>query len=295
MFNVYMAAQKLDQWSALAQQLLNSILSYLPQLVLALFLLWIGIRLVKALAKYIDGRLKKRDIDPSLRPFLRSVISAFLYVAVVVSAAGIAGIETTSFVAILGAAGLAIGLALQGSLSNFAGGVMLLLLKPYRTDDYVEAAGTSGTVNEIQIFHTRLKTPDNKIVLVPNSAVVNNNIINYSAEETRRCDLNFGIAYDDDIDQARSIIKAHFDQDERVLQDPAYMIIVTSLGNSSVNISGRAWVNTTDFWGFLWESTEKIKKDFDREGITIPFPQRDVHLYQRASKDDIRPTPAALT
>jgi small conductance mechanosensitive channel len=262
-----------------SRKLLLKVIDYLPFLLLAVLTLVVGLRIVRVIGKWIDRRLARRGVDPSLRPFLGSVIRALLNVAVFVSAAGIAGIETTSFVAILGAAGLAIGLALQGSLSNFAGGVMLLLLKPYKTEDYVEAGGTAGTVDQIQIFHTRLKTPDNKVVLIPNSSVVNNNITNYSAESTRRCDLNFGIAYDDDIDKARAIIKAHFDHDPRVLREPAYMIIVTSLGDSSVNISGRAWVRTDDFWYFLWDSTERIKKDFDREGITIPFPQRDVHLY----------------
>ena len=284
-----------DKLSGLSQLALQKTLSYLPYLLLALLVFIVGLKLVKGITNLVDKRLRHREVDPSLRPFLKAVLRSFLNVAVLVSAAGIAGVETTSFVAILGAAGLAVGLALQGSLSNFAGGVMLLLLKPYKTGDYVEASGTAGTVDEVQIFHTRLKTPDNKVVLVPNSSVVNSNIINYSAEETRRCDLNFGIAYDDDIDHARSIMKAHFDQDSRVLKDPAYMIIITSLGDSSVNISGRAWVRTTDFWGFLWESTEKIKKDFDREGITIPFPQRDVHLYHDDSKQTSHPTPTALT
>ena len=192
------------------------------------------------------------------------------------------GIQTTSFVALLGAAGLAIGLALQGSLSNFAAGFLMILFRPFKVGDYIEAAGTAGTVEEIQIFTTALRTPDNKLVIVPNAKLTADNIVNWSAKGTRRVDMVFGIGYGDDIDRARSVIREIIEADPRVLKDPAPLVALWQLGESSVDFVARPWVKSADYWSVWFDTTEKVKKAFDAEGISIPFPQRDVHVYQHS-------------
>ena len=190
------------------------------------------------------------------------------------------GIETTSFIAVLGAAGLAIGLALQGSLSNFAGGVLVLMFRPYKVGDFIDAQGVMGTVHEIQIFNTILKTPDNKVIIVPNGAISNGIITNFSMEATRRVDFVFGIGYSDDIAKAKATIERLISEDGRALSDPEPQIVVSELADSSVNITTRVWVNASDYWGLFFDLTEKVKLTFDQEGISIPFPQRDVHVIQ---------------
>ena len=197
-----------------------------------------------------------------------------------ISVASMIGIETTSFIAILGAAGLAIGLALQGSLGNFAGGVLVLLFKPFKVGDFIDAQGVAGTVSEIQIFNTIIKTPDNKVIIVPNGAVYNGVITNFSKEATRRVDFVFGIGYGDDIKKAKEVIARLVDADERAMKDPAPTIVVSELADSSVNISCRVWVNASDYWGVFFDLTENVKLTFDAEGISIPFPQQDVHMHQ---------------
>jgi small conductance mechanosensitive channel len=192
---------------------------------------------------------------------------------------GMIGIEMTSFIAILGAAGLAFGMALSGTLQNFAGGVIILVFKPYKVGDYIEAAGYAGSVTEIRIFNTILKTPDNKVIIIPNSSLAGNSMTNYSAEPTRRVDFKFGIGYQDDIDKAKSVLKRLADADERILKDPAVFIAVSEMADSSVNLIVRAWVETANYWPVYFDMTEKVKKTFDAEGISIPFPQRDVHIY----------------
>jgi small conductance mechanosensitive channel len=192
------------------------------------------------------------------------------------------GVASHSFVAVIGAAGLAIGLALQGSLANFAAGVMIIGFRPFKAGDYIEAGGTAGTVQEVQIFSTFLKTPDNKLVIVPNGSITSDTITNYSATGTRRLDLVFGIGYGDDMKKAKQIIEETLGQDERVLEDPKPVIAVAELGDSSVNIVARPWVKTGDYWDLRFHLTETIKRRFDEEGISIPFPQRDVHLFQAA-------------
>ncbi|EGG98166.1 Small-conductance mechanosensitive channel [gamma proteobacterium IMCC2047] len=199
-----------------------------------------------------------------------------------VSVASMVGIETTSFIAVLGAAGLAIGLALQGSLSNFAGGVLLLLFKPYKVGDVIETQGHIGTVNSIQIFTTVLKTPGNKTIIIPNGPVANGSIVNYSTEPTRRCDMVFGIGYDDDIDKAKAILRELIEADSRVLKDPAYALLLSELADSSVNFTLRLWVNAADYWGLYFDMQEAVKKAFDAQGISIPYPQQDVHMHQVA-------------
>jgi len=199
---------------------------------------------------------------------------------VVIAALGQLGIQTASFVAIIGAAGLAIGLALQGSLSNFASGVLLLVFKPFKAGDFVEAAGTAGSIEKIQIFTTELVTPDNKQIIIPNSAITGGTITNYSAKDTRRVDLTIGISYDDDIDKARELIFDEISIDDRILKEPEPVVLVMTLGDSSVNFALRSWAATSDYWPVYTSLTESIKKRFDKDGISIPFPQTDVHIHQ---------------
>src|SRR5690606_5359625 len=197
-----------------------------------------------------------------------------------ISVASMVGVATTSFVAVIGAAGLAIGLALQGSLANFAGGVLILIFKPFKVGDTIEAQGFVGTVKEIQILHTILNTPDNRRVVIPNGSLSNSSLVNMSVNTTRRADMTFGISYNDDIDKAKAICQRLLDADPRWLTDPAPLIVVGSLGDNSVNLTVRCWTNASDLWPFQWDMLERVKNSFDQEGITIPFPQRDVHLYK---------------
>lgn len=249
----------------------------------------IGAIVVLILGRIIAGMLRnvlqkvlmKSNLDQTIVGFLGNLFYGLLITLVVLVALGQVGVETTSFIAIIGAAGLAVGIALKDSLSNFAAGVMLLINKPFGIGDYVEAGGTSGSVNEIKLFATKLKTPDNKVVYIPNSSIVNGNITNYTAEATRRVDMEFGIGYSDDIDKAKDIILKLLSNDDRVLKDPAPQIVVGSLGESSVNIVVRPWTKKEDYWGFYFDMTENVKKKFDEEGISIPFPQSDVHLFQQ--------------
>jgi len=199
-------------------------------------------------------------------------------VALFISVAGMVGIEMTSFIAILGAAGLAVGLALQGTLQNFAGGVMILLFKPFKVGDVLEAQGYVGSVKEIQIFNTIMATPDNKIIIIPNGSLANSSMTNYSTMDTRRVDFSFGIGYDDDFDKAKEIIKGLIDADERILKDPAPFVRVGELADSSVNITTRVWVNAPEYWNVHFDMIENVKRSFDKEKISIPYPQMDVHL-----------------
>ena len=251
-----------------------------------------GIDIIAALAIFIIGRwvanlitkgvrrlLERADVDATLVKFLSNIVRILLLIFVILAAIGQLGIQTTSLIAVLGAAGLAVGLALQGSLSNFAAGVLVIIFRPYKVGDYIEAAGVAGTVDEVQIFNTVMNTPDNKRIIVPNSQITGGIITNYSAHETRRVDFTFGIGYADDIDKAKKIIEEVLTSDERVLEDPAPQIVVAELADSSVNIVARPWAKAADYWGLKFEVTETVKKRFDAEGISIPFPQRDVHVY----------------
>jgi small conductance mechanosensitive channel len=245
---------------------------------LAIFI--IGRWVVKYLRKLILKVMQKRDVDPTLTKFVANLAYVALLAFVVIAALGMLGIQTTSFIAVLGAAGLAIGLALQGSLSNFAAGVLMIIFKPFKVGDFIEGAGANGVVEEIQIFTTQLKTPDNKTVIIPNAKITADNIVNYTIKGTRRADMVFGIGYEDDIDKARDIISEILSKDERILKDPAPQVAVSELADSSVNFVARPWVNADDYWGVVFDVTEAVKKRFDAEGIGIPFPQRDVHLYE---------------
>lgn len=261
-------------------QLQAVVAQYGLQVLGALATLVIGIWIAKLLAKSLGKVLNKREVDPTLVKFLVSLAKIGLITFVMISAAAQIGIQTASFVAIIGAAGLAIGFALQGSLSNLAAGVMLIIFKPVKVGDYIEGGGAAGSVEAVGIFITTLLTPDNKVVYIPNSTLTGGNITNYSAKDTRRVDMVFGIGYSDDIDKAKKVIDEVLSADDRVLKDPAPQIVVSELADSSVNFNVRPWVKTADYWGLYFDTTETIKKKFDEQNISIPFPQRDVHMHQ---------------
>eukprot|EP01029_Cantina_marsupialis_P026962 TRINITY_DN739_c1_g1_i1.p2 TRINITY_DN739_c1_g1~~TRINITY_DN739_c1_g1_i1.p2 ORF type:complete len:283 (-),score=69.66 TRINITY_DN739_c1_g1_i1:2267-3076(-) len=223
--------------------------------------------------------LKNEKIDATLANFLDDIIYYVLIVVVVLTSLKQLGIDTTSFFAILGAAGLAIGLALKDSLGNFASGVMIILFRPFKVGDFINAAGVSGTVEEVSIFNTILKTPDNQKIIVPNGAVTGGTITNINAKPERRVDLLIGVSYDDDIKKVKELLNTIVKADERVLKDKDVVVAVSELADSSVNFVVRAWVNTPDYWGVKFDLIEKIKITFDEEGVTIPYPQQDVHHY----------------
>jgi len=224
--------------------------------------------------------LEQSNTDPSLTSFIRSLVSILLKIMVYITAIGMLGVEMTSFIAILGAAGLAVGMALSGTLQNFAGGVMILLFKPYKVGDVIEAQGYVGSVKEIQIFTSILTTPDNKTVLIPNGPLATGSLINFSTQDTRRVDWTIGIAYGDDLDKAYEVIKGFIGEDDRILKDPEPFMALSALADSSVNIVVRVWVNSPDYWGVFFDLNEKVYRSFDKEGLGIPFPQMDVHLHK---------------
>ena len=252
----------------------------IPDLLLAIVVLVIGLWIIKLIGKGLAKTFEKTNVEVSLRKFFLSLAGIGLKLLLLISVASMIGIATTSFVAVLGAAGLAIGLALQGSLGNFAGGVLVLLFKPFKVGDVVETQGFTAKVHEIQIFNTILKTPDNKTIILPNGPVSNGSIVNYSTETQRRVDFTFGIGYDDDIAKAKSVLNQLLNEDQRVLQDPAPMVALNELADSSVNFVVRAWVNAADYWDLYFEMTEKVKLAFDKNELSIPYPQTDVHLHQ---------------
>jgi small conductance mechanosensitive channel len=255
-----------------------------------------GIRIIAALAIFIIGRwvskgirnllrrmMTRTNVDKILISFVCNLSYVTLLAFVIIAALSKLGIQTTSLIAILGAASLAIGLALKGSLSNFAAGVMMIIFRPFKVGDFIEGGGTSGTVEGIQIFTTQLKTADNKTVIIPNARIFGDKIVNYSTKGTRRVDMTFGIGYDDDIDKARSVILDIIGADKRVLKDQAPVVAVSELADSSVNFTVRVWTTSSDYFGFLWDTTETVKKRFDAENISIPYPQQDVHHYHHKS------------
>jgi small conductance mechanosensitive channel len=240
----------------------------------------IGRWVAKLMRRIVDKVMGKRSVDPTIGKFVANLTYIALLTFFILAALGLLGIQTTSFIAVIGAAGLAIGLALQGSLANFAAGFLLIIFRPFKVGDYIEGGGTAGTVEAIQLFTTQLASPDNKTIIVPNSKMTGDNIVNYSTKGTRRVDMVFGIGYEDDIDKARNIITEILSQDERILKDPPTNIAVSELADSSVNFIARPWVNAADYWNVYFETTEKVKKQFDAQGISIPYPQRDVHVYE---------------
>ncbi|MDX2451667.1 mechanosensitive ion channel family protein [Desulfosarcina sp.] len=250
----------------------------------ALAIFVVGRWVAKGVRKLVERMMTKGKIDPTLVTFTSNMAYIGLLAFIVIAALGQLGIQTTSFIAILGAAGLAVGLALQGSLSNFAAGFLLIIFRPFKVGDLIEAAGVFGVVEAIQIFTTQLKTADNKTVIIPNAKLTDDNIVNWTVKGTRRVDMVFGIGYDDDIDKARSLMAEIIAEDSRILETPAPQISVSELADSSVNFVVRPWVKVEDYWGVHFDLTEKIKKAFDANGVSFPFPQRDVHLYQHGAE-----------
>jgi len=265
----------------LQANLLDLAFDWGPRLIGAIIVLLVGLQIIGWLSKWLKKSFEKRNVDPSLRPFLRSLITTLLKVLLVISVMGMLGIQMTSFIAILGAAGLAIGLALSGTLQNFAGGVIILIFKPYKVGDYITAAGHSGTVNEIQIFVTILKTPDNVTIIIPNSELATSSLTNYSAEQTRRVDWTFGVAYGDDFNKAKDVLLKIIKADERIHAAPEPFIVLGELADSSVNLIVRVWVNASDYWDVKFDMNEKVYKTFAEEGLNIPFPQMDVHVHNQ--------------
>jgi small conductance mechanosensitive channel len=251
-------------------------------LVLAALVFFVGRIIARALERFAGRLFERANMDRSLSNFLCDLIYALLLMIVIIAAFERLGVKTTAAIAVLGAAGLAIGLALQGSLGNFAPGVMLIFFKPYAVGDVVTVAGSTGTVESIQIFTTVLLTADNQKIIIPNGQITSDSITNITALETRRVDLVFGIGYGDDIVKARGIIESVINADERILKDPAPVIAVNELGDNSVNFVVRPWCKTSDYWAVRWSVIEQVKIAFDANGISIPFPQRDVHIHQAA-------------
>lgn len=255
--------------------------TYGIKLILAIVVLIIGLMIIKSITKGLVRVMKRANVNESLIPFLRSLSSIGLKIMLFISVLGMVGVEMTSFIAVIGAAGLAVGLALQGTLQNFAGGVIILLFKPYKVGDYIDTNGYSGSVKEIQIFTTVLNTPDNKTIIIPNSPIATGSLVNYSAQTTRRVDFTFGIGYEDDIEKARKVLLAMLDRHDKIKSDPAPFVRVVELADSSVNFAVRAWVEAPDYWDVYFDITEQVKKDFDKEGISIPYPQTDLHIYNK--------------
>ncbi len=244
---------------------------------LAIVIFIVGKIVVNILISVFRKILGRSKMDEMLINFVASILKAILLLFVVIAALDQLGVDTTSLIALLGAAGLAVGLALQNSLSNFAAGVMLIVFRPFKAGDFVEVAGTAGVVEQINIFSSTLRTGDNKEVIIPNGSIYGGTITNYSARDTRRVDMVFGIGYDDDIKKAKDILQSIVDSDERILKDPAPVIAVSELADSSVNFVVRPWAKTSDYWGVMWDVTEAVKLEFDKNGISIPYPQMDVH------------------
>ncbi|WP_419172685.1 mechanosensitive ion channel family protein [Halobacteriovorax sp.] len=251
-------------------------------LVKVIIVLVVGLKLISYIEKFFQKVLTKKKVDVSIRKFIVTIISITLKVGLLISVVGMVGIKTTSFVALLGAAGLAVGMSLKDALGNLAGGVLILFFKPFRVGDFIEGQGYSGKVREIGLFCTSLNTPDNKRVILPNGGLSSGSIVNYSAEDVRRVDLVFGIGYDDDIKKAKEILNKLVNDHPLTLDDPAPVVAVLALADSSINFAVRPWVKSADYWTVHFELHEQVKLTFDSEGISIPFPQRDVHLYQES-------------
>ena len=254
-------------------------ITYGLKILLAVVTLIIGLWIIKLVMKAIGRNLEKRDVDATLRQFLGSLLSMLLKIMLIISVISMLGVEMTSFVAILAAAGFAVGMALSGTLQNFAGGAMIVIFRPFKVGDFIDAQGYMGTVKEIQIFNTILKTPDNKTIIIPNGGLSTSSMTNFSTEPQRRVDFTFGIGYGDDIDKAKKVIEGLIAADDRILKDPEPFIAVSELADSSVNFVVRVWANSADYWGIHFDMIENVKKAFDKEGISIPFPQTDVHVY----------------
>jgi small conductance mechanosensitive channel len=267
-------------WAGLWSKIMALGTEFGLKLVIAVVIFYVGRMVVRFITKILRNLMVSNEVDKILESFVCNLVYWGLMLFVIIAAINQVGIQTTSLIAVMGAAGLAIGLALQGSLANFAAGVLIVMFRPYRVGDFVEAAGISGTVLQVQILTTVLKTGDNKQITVPNGQIMGSIITNYSANDTRRVDMIVGVSYDDDLDKVRATIEVLVGADERILDDPACLVAVAELADSSVNFVVRPWVKTSDYWAVKFELTEAIKKRFDKEGISFPFPQQDVHIYR---------------
>ena len=263
----------------LVNKLIDLSVSFGSKLLVALLVFFIGRWIVKKLNRLVINILTKRHVEASLATFTKSLVSITLNFTLVIIIISVLGIETSSFIALFASAGVAVGMALSGTLQNFAGGVMILLFKPFKVGDYIEAQGQSGTVKEIQIFNTIITTTDNKVIIIPNGGLSTGIMMNYSKESQRRVDWVFGIGYGDSYEHAKTVIARLLDNDPRVLKDPNYFIALTALNSSSVDIVVRAWVKAENYWGVFFDMNEKVYKTFAEENLNIPFPQMDVHLY----------------
>jgi small conductance mechanosensitive channel len=271
-------------WDNLLETLRTTGLEFGINLITAIAIFYIGRIVVGLLTRGLRKVMQAQEIDKTLESFVCNLARMVLLTFVIIASVSALGIQTTSFIAVIGAAGLAIGLALQGSLSNFASGVLIVLFRPYKVGDWVEAAGVAGTIVEVQILTTVFRTGDNKSIIVPNGQVMNSVIVNYSANDQRRVDMVVGVSYDDDLDKVRATLEDLIAADDRILDDPACTIAVAELADSSVNFVVRPWVKSGDYWGVKFDLTEAIKKRFDKEGIAFPFPQQDVHLYSATAE-----------
>ncbi len=266
---------------SIIEQLGHMAVQYGPKLLGAVLVLIIGFKVIKSILKGTGKMFEKRNIDATLQPFIKSIVNILLKILLVISVLGMVGIEMTSFIAILGAAGLAIGLALSGTLQNFAGGVIILIIKPFKVGDFIDAQGYMGTVKEIQVFNTILKTPDNRTIIIPNGGLSTSSLTNFSTEENRRVDFTFGIAYGDKFEQAKEILEKIITEDTRIFKDPEPVIVLHSLGDSSVNVVVRVWAEASDYWNIYFDTNLKVYTTFNNEGINIPFPQMDVHVHNK--------------
>jgi small conductance mechanosensitive channel len=277
-----MAALTQFDWAGLLVTIKSSGLEFGAKILVALFIFYVGRLVARILTRALRTVMQKQEVDKILETFVCNLSYWLVMLFVIIAAINHVGVETTSLIAVMGAAGLAVGLALQGSLSNFAAGILIVVFRPYRVGDYVEAGGVTGTIEQVQILTTIMTTPDNKQIIVPNSQIMGGTITNYSANDTRRVDMIVGVSYSDDLDKVRKTIKELMDADERILDEPACLIAVSELADSSVNFVVRPWAKTADYWAVKFDLTEAIKKRFDRENISIPFPQRDVHIQKES-------------
>lgn len=254
------------------------VLQYGGQLIAGLAVLFLGWKVVGFVGRQIEKLIEKKELDPTVKPFIKSLFKIILRALVLVAALGTMGVEMSAFAALLAATGVAIGLALSGTLQNFAGGLVVLILKPFRVGDVIETSDATGTVTEIQIFHTYLKTFDNKMVVLPNGRISSDRVTNYNVLPQRRVDFVFGIGYNDDLKQAKALLMEVIEKNEKILKEPGPFIGLNELGESSVNLVVRVWANTPDYWEVYFYMMEEVKTVFDKNGISIPFPQRELHI-----------------
>lgn len=278
--------QYFEDWTVYAREFSSKLVDYLPSVISAIFLLLFGLWFIKILTTQIRKLIHKKGYDKTIENFAISLIGIGLKILLIILVITQLGFETTSLVAVIGAAGLAIGLALQGSLSNFAGGVLILILKPFKVGDWVEAKGVQGSVKETSLFYTKLLTFGNQLAIIPNGQLTNDNIINYTVEGKRRAGITIGISYSSNIKLAKDILLELLMEQEKILKDPQPMVVVTELADSAVNLSVRFWALNEDYWNCSWYTIEESKTRLEAAGISIPFPQRDVHFFDHSNKQE---------